>query len=901
MSEMILDTIKQHTPMMQQYLRIKAQYPEMLLFYRMGDFYELFYEDANKAARLLDITLTARGQSNGKPIPMAGVPFHAAEAYIARLIKQGLSIAICEQVGDPKTSVGPVERQVVRVLTPGTVSDAAFLPENQDNVLVAVHYDNNNYGIATLDISSGRFQLLEVENRESVLSELERLQPTELLVSEDASLELSRNNIRRRPPWEFELDTAKRLLTQQMQTHDLVGFGCADMNAALCAAGCLLHYAKETQRTALPHIRALQVERREESIILDAATRRNLELVINLTGGEENTLASVLDETATTMGSRLLKRWINRPLRQQEILRARQEAIKAFLVDRKFLNLHQALRGIGDLERILTRVSLKTARPRDLVELRQSLSVLPALQVLLMSCDLSANKTSSRGLSAGSRLDELDPADKPRDDVLFAGQSQDDVLFIDQSRDDVLTQQLALEINEFPDLLILLQKAVVENPPVTIRDGGVIAEGYDAELDELLALSGDAGSFLIAMEEREKARTGLSSLKVGYNRVHGFYIEISRVQAELAPTDYIRRQTLKNAERFITPELKAYEDKALSSRDNALAREKKLYDELLDKILLQLLPLQASAQALAELDVLVNFAERADTLNLCCPELMPVSGIQITGGRHLVVEAVSEKAFVPNDVELNNQRRMLMITGPNMGGKSTYMRQIALIVLLAHVGSFVPARAASIGLVDRIFTRIGAADDLASGRSTFMVEMTETANILHNATANSLVLMDEIGRGTSTFDGLSLAYACAEYLAREVRAFTLFATHYFELTALEDELATVHNVHFSAVESLDKIIFLHTVQPGAASQSYGIQVAQLAGLPRAVIQLAKQKLLSLEHSNLAVSGSPKQMDIFSAVEKDEHPVMVELQQLNPEVLSPREALEWVFKLKELMD
>jgi len=847
---MELTATQQHTPMMQQYLRIKAEHPNTLLFYRMGDFYELFFSDAEQAARLLDITLTARGQSAGKPIPMAGVPFHSAESYIAKLLKQGLSIAICEQIGDPKTSVGPVERQVVRILTPGTVSDAAFLDDSRDNLLVALHHDQNRFGIATLEMSSGRFQLLEVQGSEALQSELERLKPTELLISEEFILPLTMPGVRRRAPWEFSFETSLRLLTQQMQTHDLAGFGCMDLPIALSAAGCLLHYARETQRTQLPHIRSISVERREETVILDAATRKNLELTTNLMGGTENTLASVFDYTATVMGSRLLKRWINRPLRARDILRERQQSIHHLLMDRHYLGLHRTLSHIGDLERILARVALKSARPRDLIELRATLTKLPELQQQLS--------------------------------VLSAP----------------LLKKLAANISVFPELLSLLEKAVVENPPVTIRDGGVIAKGYDAELDELLALSENAGSFLLELEEREKNRTGIATLKVGYNRVHGFYIEISRGQAENAPADYIRRQTLKNAERFITPELKIYEDKALSSRDKALAREKELYEELLEKVLLDLKPLQISAEALAELDVLVNLAERADSLALACPELVDETTVLIQAGRHPVVESVSSQPFVPNDVTLTEQQRMLMITGPNMGGKSTYMRQIALIVLLAHIGSFVPAKSARIGSLDRIFTRIGAADDLASGRSTFMVEMTETANILHNATPNSLVLMDEVGRGTSTFDGLSLAFACAEFLAREIKAFTLFATHYFELTALSDEIAVVKNVHFDATEHDDKIIFLHTVNEGPANQSYGIQVAQLAGVPRSVIQLAKQKLRELEKGG-HVQLTPRQADIFSQREVEtEHRVISKLKKLDPNELSPKAALQILFELQE---
>lgn len=846
--------VAQHTPMMQQYLRIKADYPDTLLFYRMGDFYELFFEDAKKVARLLDITLTARGQSAGQPIPMAGVPFHAAESYIAKLIRHGLSIAICEQVGDPKTSVGPVERQVVRILTPGTVSDAAFLEENRDNLLAAIHQQQNIFGIATLDISGGRFNVLEVDSYEAMLSELERLQPAETLLSDDAKISLPKQQIQRRNPWDFSVETATRLLTQQFQTFDLVGFGCQDKPVALAAAGCLLQYIKETQRAALPHIQALHVEERNDSVILDAATRRNLEIVTNFAGTTEYTLAYVFDHCKTAMGSRLLKRWLNRPLRDHAILCDRQQAITQLLVERGYRDIQVVLQGVADLERILSRIALKTARPRDLVALRDTLQLLPELQRYLQV--YSAAELS----------------------------------------------KLAQQISEFPTLLDLLQRAIVDNPPVVIRDGGVIAQGYDAELDELLSLSENAGNYLLELEEREKARTNLSTLKVGYNRVHGYYIEISRLQAETVPADYMRRQTLKNAERFITPELKAFEDKALSARDSALQLEKILYEQLLDKILLELIPLQQSAIALSTLDVLTNLAERADTLHLHCPSLVDEPVIAITAGRHPVVEAVLKTPFVPNDVILNHQQRMLMITGPNMGGKSTYMRQIALITLLAHIGSFVPAETATIGKIDRIFTRIGAADDLASGRSTFMVEMTETANILHNATELSLVLMDEVGRGTSTFDGLSLAHAAAEFLAKHVKSLTLFATHYFELTTLADELPMVRNVHFAATEQNEKIIFLHSVKPGAASQSYGIQVAQLAGVPRSVIQLAKQKLQELEqqaHMALNSSVGPCQLDIFANQEKL-HPVVQLLQDLNPDTLSPKEALELIYQCKSLV-
>lgn len=853
MVQSMIDADSSHTPMMQQYLRIKSAYPHTLLFYRMGDFYELFYEDAHQAARLLNITLTARGQSAGKPIAMAGVPFHSADSYIAKLIRQGLSVAICEQIGEAKPGAGPVTREVVRVLTPGTVSDAAYLEDGQDNLLLALHAHKDCFGIATLDISGGRFHLVEVQGREALLSELARLAPAELLVSEDSDLQLAeyQSRLQKRPPWEFEYDSAIRLLTEQMQTRDLAGFGCEDLSVALCAAGCLLQYAKTTQRAAMPHIRAIHVDRVEESLVLDAASRRNLEVLTNLAGGEENTLAAVLDQTKTAMGSRLLKRLLSRPIRDRALLLKRQVCVQELLDLQTYPALHKILQQVADIERILARIALKTARPRDLMALRSTLEVVPSLS------------------------EKLQVLTAP----LFA--------------------ELLTSLGDFSHLIQLLQRAIIDNPPVTIRDGGVIARGYDTELDELLAMSENAGDYLIKLEEQEKARTGLSTLKVGYNRVHGYYIEISRLQAQNVPSDYLRRQTLKNTERFITPELKAYEDKALSARERALAREKMLYDELLNQLVPAVPALQRCARALAILDVLANFAERAHALNWCCPTLADDEGIHIIDGRHPIVESVSAQPFVPNDAIFDTHRRMLLITGPNMGGKSTYMRQIALIVLLAHVGSFVPARSAKIGPVDRIFTRIGAADDLASGRSTFMVEMTETANILHNATAHSLVLMDEIGRGTSTFDGLSLAWACAQHLAQNIRAFTLFATHYFELTALADDFPTVQNVHLDATEYSDKIIFLHTVQPGPANQSYGIAVAQLAGVPREVIIHAKAKLEKLEREAYYQHQPKQQRDLFSDSAKD-HPAIAQLIQTNPEQITPKEALDILYELKELV-
>jgi len=852
----VVPELQQHTPVMQQYLRIKAQYPDMLVFYRMGDFYELFYSDAEKAAQLLNITLTARGHSAGNRIPMAGVPYHALEGYLAKLVQLGESAVLCEQVGDPAASKGLVERQVARIITPGTISDDALLDQQRDNLLVVLHAQKLHFGIASLDISSGRFAVMEVNGKEALLAQLERLKPAEIIVSEDfATLDwLNQFHLRRRPPWEFELSTAVRLLNQQFQTHDLSGFGCNDLTVAMSAAGGLLHYVKYTQRAALPHIRALTVEHPDEAVMLDAATLRNLELLHNLGGGKDFTLAKILDHTATSMGSRLLRRWMTRPLRDQHILLQRQEAIKILQPTDRNRTLYQLLRKIGDMERIIARVALKTARPRDLVQLRQALVSLPEIHNLIAKL-------------IPQRL-----------------------------------QQLSHHVVEYSQLADLLARAIIENPPALLRDGGVIADGYDALLDECRQLSEHSEQFLIDMERNEKERTGIATLKVGYNRIHGYYIEISRGQAGQAPDNYIRRQTLKNAERYVTPELKNFEDKVLSSKSRALAREKTLYEELLEQLMIEVPRLQATAESLAELDVLNNLAERADTLNLVAPEFSQTRGIWIEEGRHLVVEQVSDAPFVPNDVKLSAEQSMLIITGPNMGGKSTYMRQTALIVLLAYMGSFVPAKRASIGHVDRIFTRIGASDDLASGHSTFMLEMTETANILHNATAHSLVLMDEVGRGTSTFDGLSLAWSCATYLAQKIQAMTLFATHYFELTHLPTQISGVRNVHLHAVEHDEKIVFLHAVKDGPASQSYGLQVAQLAGVPRVVIQQAKQKLRELEQQNISVISEkktpPQQTEIFSM---SNFPGLEILQNLNPDTLTPIQALEVVYKLKELCD
>ncbi|AZZ97038.1 DNA mismatch repair protein MutS [Pseudoalteromonas sp. R3] len=852
-------TIKQQTPMMQQYLRIKAQHPDILLFYRMGDFYELFFDDAIRAAQLLDISQTHRGKAGGAPIPMAGVPYHAVENYLARLVQMGESVAICEQVGDPATSKGPVERKVVRIVTPGTVTDEALLQERQDNLLAALWQDKQQYGVAYLDINSGRFNIVELATDEALTSTLQRLQPAELLYPESFSNLLVLEQVkgaRRRPDWEFDLDTATHLLCQQFGTQDLIGFGVADAKAGLVAAGCVMQYVKDTQRTALPHIRAITLEKNEHAVILDAATRKNLELTVNLSGSIENTLAQVLDKTATPMGSRLLKRRIHTPVRNRDELNARLNAIASLIESQLNIEVYDALRQIGDIERVVARLALCNARPRDLTRLRNALQALPPLHHLL-------------GESSDPRL-----------------------------------QQIRAHSPTLPKLQDLLERAIIDNPPVLIRDGGVIAPGYNSELDEWRALSEGATDVLDQLEERERERTGISTLKIGYNKVHGFYIEISKANSHLAPPEYIRRQTLKNNERYIIPELKEHEDKVLGSQSKALALEKQLYEELFTLIAPYIEQLQTMAAALADLDVLNTLAERAQTLDYCKPELSNGDEIHIEAGRHPVVEQVSKEPFIANPVHLNADRKMLIITGPNMGGKSTYMRQTALIVLMAHIGSYVPASAAQIGKVDRIFTRIGASDDLASGRSTFMVEMTETATILNNATAESLVLMDEIGRGTSTYDGLSLAYATADYLAGKIAAKTLFATHYFELTELAEQQSGLVNVHLDAVEHNDTIAFKHTVMEGAASKSFGLQVAGLAGVPKAVLAMAKRKLTLLEQHQSVVENpqAATSAQVQQSLPLVNEPSEVEkmLEKIDPDELSPRAAHELLYQLKALL-
>lgn len=845
----------QHTPMMQQYLRIKSAHADMLVFYRMGDFYELFFDDAEKASRLLDITLTTRGESAGSPIKMAGVPFHSVDQYLARLVKLGESVAICEQIGDPATSKGPVERKVVRVVTPGTLTDSALLDDRQDNLLMAIVPVGNACGLAWLSLSSGRFGATETTTA-NLATELQRLRPAELLAPEGLQVPESAPPLALRalPPWRFDRDTAERLLCEHFAVHDLQGFGANDKPLAVTAAGALLDYAKSTQSAGITHVRALTLEDDNAYIQMDPATRRNLELTETLRGEPAPTLLSVLDHCATGMGSRHLRHTLHHPDRDSTAIGHRHDAVAQLCNDDCHRQVHATLRGIADVERISARIALASARPRDLSGLRDTLAALPRLQTQLMQVE---------GTLADRWRSALAPERHPLD---------------------------------------LLTRAIKTEPASVVREGGVIADGFDSELDELRNIQQNCGDFLAELEAREKARTGISTLKVEFNRVHGFYIEVSKAQSVNVPEDYRRRQTLKNAERYITPELKTFEDKALSAQERALAREKFLYENLLGELQPHVSVLQLLAAALAEIDMLCAFAALAANAGWNRPIFSAEAGIEIVGGRHPVVEQ-QVSPFIPNSARLSPDRRMLLITGPNMGGKSTYMRQTALIVLLAHCGAFVPAESARIGPIDRIFTRIGAADDLASGRSTFMVEMTEAAYILHHATPHSLVLMDEIGRGTSTYDGLALAWAIARHLVERCASLTLFATHYFELTQLAAEYREVVNVHLDAVEHKDHIVFLHSVEEGPADRSYGLQVAQLAGVPAAVIRQAKKRLAELE----AAARTSPQGDLFNAAPAttepsppEPHAVVDALNDCDPDALTPREALDLLYRLRALL-
>lgn len=839
-----------HTPVMQQYLGFKDNYPDKLLFFRMGDFYELFYDDARKAARLLDITLTARGKPGKDSVPMAGVPFHSVEAYLARLMRLGESVVICEQVGDPALAKGPVARKVTRVITPGTVTDAALLEEKADSLLVCIHGAGDCYGLASLNLANGSFTLNEMSAGE-LGDELERLRPAELLLSEDSALQervdLAELRVAVRPAWQFSRDVAEQSIKRQYQINELDGLACAGMPQATAAAGALLQYVIETQGGAAPHLQPIRVAHHSDCIILDAITRRNLELEEDLAGRKANSLLGVLDTTATAMGGRLLRRWLNGPIRDQHALRLRHDAVDKLSYAKAYAEILGALKQVYDLERIFARVALRSARPVDVAQLRRSLHQLPALR------------------------DALAQVDSPR------------------------LHSLTEQLHDFTALRDFLDRALQEEPAANIRDGGVFADGFDPELDRLHELNRNSGALLSAIEERARTRTGIANLKTGFNRVHGYYLEVPRQHSDRMPSEYRRTQTLKATERFVTSELKEFEGKALSAREQALAREKLLYEQLLERICTDLKPLQAMAAALCEVDVLACFAERADTLDYCQPEFTDTPGIEIRAGRHAVIEHLQDKPFIANDICLNEASRMLLITGPNMGGKSTYMRQVALITLLAHIGSFVPADKVVLGPVDRIFTRLGATDDIAGGRSTFMTEMVETARILNSATATSLALIDEIGRGTSAYDGMALAWACAVHLAEQVQAFCLFATHYFELTSLPDSVDSIKNVHLDAIKHNDEIVFLHTVKPGATNRSYGIQVAQLAGIPNTVINEARQRLGALEQDIIRPSPPIPQQDLFR--QPDELRDLLET--TNPDAMTPRQALELLYRLCSL--
>ena len=841
-----------HTPMIQQYLRIKSEHPDLILLYRMGDFYELFFEDAKRVSALLDITLTHRGQSAGTPIPMAGVPYHAVDNYLARLIKMGESVAICEQIGDPATSKGPVERQITRILTPGTITEDQLLDAKQDTILLAIYEQQGQFGLAWVDLSGGRFHLLHVADENALIASLHHLKPAEILIIENSPLLSTRHQypFKTRSAWEFDAQQAQQLLREQFAVSHLNGLADKQYAVAYPAAGCLLNYLKITQRQALPHLKQITLETHNDYLQIDAATQRHLELFSNYQGGRENTLIEILDATSTVMGSRLLKRWLARPLRDHALIEKRQQAISELIQHQQISTLQSTFRLLPDIERITSRVALKSAKPRDLTQLRQTLAVIPDIQALI--------------------LHHVAP----------------------------YIRELSEQVRPQPELLQLLSRAIVESPPLLIRDGGVIAEGFDPILDELRSLSEHANETLVKLELEEKAKTGLSSLKLGFNRVQGFFIELSQGQADKAPAHYQRKQTLKNVERFITPELKAFEEKVLSAEVKALAREKALYEQLLETVLGYLLPLKSLAEGLATLDVLTNFAERALTLHWCCPKLVKDNIISIEAGRHPVIEQVLKEKFIANPLALDTDQPIILLTGPNMGGKSTYMRQNALIVLLTYIGSYVPASSAKIGPIDKLFTRIGANDDLASGRSTFMVEMTETAFILRQATAHSLILIDEMGRGTSTYDGMALAYATCAYIAQHIKSYTLFSTHYFELTQLPQQFPCIKNQHVKATVNQNRIIFLYQIEPGAANRSYGLEVARLAGLPEAVLNLANDYLSHhIDQGSQSSSYVPNLSIDLPDKLYTSSPIIDLIERIDPDTLTARDALELIYQLK----
>ncbi len=854
----MLDSPSANTPMMQQYLRIKADYPDTLLFYRMGDFYELFYEDAEQAARLLDITLTSRNKSSPNPIKMAGVPFHSVNQYIQKLIQQSIPVAICEQVGDPAKAKGPVERKVVRVITPGTLTDENFLDARTENLIMAVHETDASCSIAILEVSSGRFLAREIPEPQSIHSEIERIQPAEVLVADSAPLaeQLKTEGLREIPQWYFGLERASELLKKQYGVQSLAAFGCDLHPEATAVAGALLQYALDVFGSELPHIQVLQFEDPDDYLILDSYSWRNLEVERNLSGDTKNSLLELYDGCSTAMGARTLRRWFRKPSRNRSEVQRRHIIIEHLLEVGALITLNPKLKSIADVERISSRIATRSAKPTDLVRLRESLKSVPSLIESINAGDCAEAKT------------------------------------------------LCGSMDDIPEVVDVLARAIVDEPSNQLRTGGFINPQYDAELGELVRLRDDSGLALAQMEVRERTRTSIRNLKVHYNRVHGYYIEVPRQAADQVPEDYVRRQTLKNNERYITPELRKFESEILSAKEKALAREKLLYEQLLDQLQPFISRMQSTAASLAELDVLCNFAELSITHDLTRPELVEQPGISIVGGRHPMVEAMLNKPFVPNCAELNSDNRLLMITGPNMGGKSTYMRQTAVITLLAYTGCYVPAKSATIGPVDRIFTRIGASDDLSAGSSTFMVEMTEMAAILHGATEHSLVIVDEIGRGTSTFDGLALAWACADSLLNDIRTLCMFSTHYFEITALAEQSTGARNVHLDAVQHAGKIVFLYEVKDGATNQSYGIQVARLAGIPSKVVSVASERLAKLTQSvgnREHVATTQQQLSIFDTEPATSSPLEDKLAEIEPDELSPKEALEMLYLLKRMHD
>ena len=850
---MVARPLAKHTPMMQQYLRFKTDYPDMLLFYRMGDFFELFFEDAKHAAKLLDLTLTSRNKNAADEIPMAGVPVHSVENYLIKLLRHGESVVICDQTGDPTSSKGLVERKITRIITPGTITENALLEHSRENYLLAVCKAGQSAGLAYLDLSSGRFILQTCQSLQELSNEVERIQPAEILVPEDATITFKKTSVvRRLPAWHFESESATTALCKQFSTRNLSGYGCDEHPLAIASAGAVLQYVKDTQKSALPHIDGLKVHKNDEHILVDSISRNNLEIERSTRGQKTNSLIGVLDKTASTMGARQLRLWLNQPIRIQSTLLKRHAAIKQLIEFDELAALHSLLSQGNDIERIRSRIALQTAQPRDLDALRETLNIIPSVRQVLIPYN------------------------------------------------EELLQECSDMFDQHEVLASTLAHALKDQLPAIIRDGGVIKSGFNEELDRLRSLSDCANQYLVEMEQQEKATTQIPSLKVAYNRVHGYYIEISRNHVHLVPEYYIRRQTLKNTERYTTQELKRFEDEVLSAKERALRCEKHLYEKLLADLIKELGTIQHCAHGLAQLDALVTLAERAKTLNYVQPEFTTESSIHIKQGRHPVIEQVQNESFTANDTVLDPQHKVLLITGPNMGGKSTYMRQVALITWLAYTGSFVPAAAATVGPVDAIYTRIGASDDLSSGHSTFMVEMTESANILNNATCDSLVLMDEIGRGTSTYDGLSLAWSCAEHLSTVNKCYTLFSTHYFELTQLPEFHDNIHNVHIDAVEHEDKIIFLHALKDGPANQSYGVQVARLAGIPKSVIANAKLRLKQLELSNYQKDNQDCDLQLGLPLEKHQNPPVLEyLMGIDPDDLSPKDALEILYKLKEL--